>query len=175
MRLQPILLLLFVVLAVAAGYPQRDSGKAPDTPAPASDISGMYTFLEEGEFVQITIEEQDKVTGFISRYGELPTDKGAFLDQFIKKGTLAGNALSFVTEALHGVGYEFKGTVTRGPRQSPRRRKLLHPQRDSYPNTDRCTAAHQHPFPRGGVQEFSPGRAAPHLETRLKTRRAITS
>lgn len=119
MRLQPILLLLFVVLAVAAGYPQRDSGKAPDTPAPASDISGMYTFLEEGEFVQITIEEQDKVTGFISRYGELPTDKGAFLDQFIKKGTLAGNALSFVTEALHGVGYEFKGTVTRGPGKAP--------------------------------------------------------
>jgi len=111
--------LLFLLLIAAPGHAQRDVGKGPDKPAPASDISGMYTFLEEGEFVQITIEEPAKVTGFISRYGELPGDKGAFLDQFIKKGTVAGNTLSFVTETLHGVAYQFKGTVTRGPGKAP--------------------------------------------------------
>jgi hypothetical protein len=32
----------------------------------AEDISGMYSFLSEGEFVQITLEPDD-VSGYISR------------------------------------------------------------------------------------------------------------
>jgi hypothetical protein len=81
---------------------------------PAADYSGMYTFLQEGEFVQVTVEDEGRVTGFVSRYGDLESDKGAFLDQFFKHGKLEGKKLSFTTETVHGVWFEFKGTVERG-------------------------------------------------------------
>jgi hypothetical protein len=76
--------------------------------------SGMYTFLKEGEFVQVTVEDTGHVTGFVSRFGDGESDKGAFLDQFFKSGKLEENRLSFTTEIVHGVGFEFKGTVERG-------------------------------------------------------------
>jgi hypothetical protein len=81
---------------------------------PAQDYSGMYTFLQDGEFVQITVEDEGRVTGFVSRYGDLESDRGAFLDQFFKQGKLDARKLSFTTETVHGVWYEFKGTVERG-------------------------------------------------------------
>lgn len=74
----------------------------------------MYSFLRDGEFVQITVGDKGKLEGFISRYGELDSDRGAFLDQFIKQGVLNGQDLSFATETVHGVWFEFKGTVRRG-------------------------------------------------------------
>jgi hypothetical protein len=74
----------------------------------------MYSFLRDGEFVQITLQDKGKLDGFISRYGELDSDRGAFLDQFIKRGTLEGHNLAFTTETVHGVWFEFKGTVGRG-------------------------------------------------------------
>ncbi len=74
----------------------------------------MYSFLQDGEFVQITVEDEGRVTGFISRYGDSESDRGAFLDQFFKQGKLDGNRLSFTTETVHGVWYEFKGTIERG-------------------------------------------------------------
>jgi hypothetical protein len=81
---------------------------------PAEDYSGMYTFLQDGEFVQVTVEEEGRVTGFVSRYGDLESDRGAFLDQFFKQGKLQGNKLSFTTETVHGVSYDFKGAIERG-------------------------------------------------------------
>src|SRR3989440_12773548 len=83
-------------------------------PKPAEDYSGMYSFLQDGEFVQVTVEDQGRVTGFVSRYGDLESDRGAFLDQFFKQGKLDSNKLTFTTETVHGVWYEFKGTVERG-------------------------------------------------------------
>jgi hypothetical protein len=74
----------------------------------------MYSFLQEGEFVQITLEEKGKVTGFVSRFGDLPSDKGAFLDQFIRQGKLEGQKLTFTTELVHGVWFDFSGTIARG-------------------------------------------------------------
>ena len=79
----------------------------------------MYMFLKEGEFVQVTVEEGGHVTGFISRYGDGESDKGAFLDQFFKSGKLDGNKLSFTTEIVHGVAFDFKGTVERGEGKNP--------------------------------------------------------
>lgn len=87
---------------------------APQNATPADDYSGMYTFLKEGEFVQITVEDAGRVTGFVSRYGDSEGDRGAFLDQFFKEGKRDGNKLSFTTETVHGVWFEFKGTVERG-------------------------------------------------------------
>lgn len=77
-------------------------------------FSGMYTFLKEGEFVQLTVEDEGHVTGFISRYGDGESDKGAFLDQFFKSGKLDGNKLSFTTDMVHGVWFDFTGTIERG-------------------------------------------------------------
>ena len=90
---------------------------AEKTPGPS--YSGMYTFLKEGEFVQVSVEAAGKVTGFVSRYGEGESDKGAFLDQFFRTGKLEGNKLVFTTETVHGVWFEFKGTVERGEGKNP--------------------------------------------------------
>jgi hypothetical protein len=84
----------------------------PDAKA-GHDYSGMYSFLKEGEFVQLTVEDAGHVTGFISRFGNGESDKGAFLDQFFKSGKLEGNKLSFTTEVVHGIAFDFKGTIER--------------------------------------------------------------
>ncbi len=81
--------------------------------------SGMYTFLKEGEFVQVTVEDTGHITGFVSRFGDGESDKGAFLDQFFKSGKLDGNQLSFTTEIVHGVSFDFNGTVERGEGKNP--------------------------------------------------------
>jgi hypothetical protein len=83
------------------------------------EYSGMYTFLKDGEFVQITVEDEGRVTGFVSRYGEGESDKGAFLDQFFRSGKLDGNKLNFTTETVHAVWFEFKGTAERGEGKKP--------------------------------------------------------
>src|SRR5438477_11138813 len=84
-------------------------------PKPSEDYSGMYSFLQDGEFVQITVEDQGKVTGFVSRYGDIESDKGfEFLDHFFKQGKLDGTKITFTTETVHGVWFEFKGSIDRG-------------------------------------------------------------
>jgi hypothetical protein len=81
---------------------------------PAEDISGMYSFLKEGEFVQINLEKSG-VSGYISRMGETESDRGVFLDQFFDKAQIQGHDVSFTTKALHSMWYEFKGKFERGP------------------------------------------------------------
>jgi hypothetical protein len=108
----------------------------------ADDISGMYTFLHEGEFVQITVESADsaapadksptaasssaakpngakKVSGFVSRLGDTADDRDQPLDHFFSDGKLDGNKLWFKTKSVHGVSFEFKGTVQRDPKKHP--------------------------------------------------------
>jgi len=107
--------------------PSGDAGAKAGQQAPAQDkdakggtaYSGMYTFLREGEFVQVTVEDEGHVTGFISRFGDGESDKGAFLDQFFKSGKLDGNRLNFTTEIVHGVAFDFKGTIERGEGKNP--------------------------------------------------------
>jgi len=113
-------------LTVAAQDAKSQTPKSRSQPAaptkdaqPGADYSGMYMFLKEGEFVQLTVEDKGNVTGFVSRYGEGESDKGAFLDQFFKSGKLEGNKLSFTTQILHGVWFDFKGTVERGEGKNP--------------------------------------------------------
>ena len=52
--------------------------------------------------------------GHKSGSGDSESDRGAFLDQFFKQGKLDGNKLSFTTETVHGIWYDFKGTIERG-------------------------------------------------------------
>jgi hypothetical protein len=77
------------------------------------DASGMYSFLKEGEFVQLTFES-GKLTGFVSRIGDSDSDRGTVLDHFIEKGSLNGNEITFSTSTIHGIHYEFKGRFERG-------------------------------------------------------------
>jgi len=101
----------FVLLAPFPATAQQPKKTAP---APGSEYSGMYGFLRDGEFVQVTVEDQGHVSGFVSRYGDLESDRGAFLDQFFKQGKLEGNNLTFTTETVHGTWFEFRGSVERG-------------------------------------------------------------
>lgn len=55
------MLLLACTLSLAQSATPNPSAK------PVEDYSGMYSFLQDGEFVQLTIEDAGRVTGFISR------------------------------------------------------------------------------------------------------------
>jgi hypothetical protein len=107
--------------AAAASPSQADSsaGQGSAQQGSAQEWSGMYSFLKEGEFVQLTVEEQGEVTGFISRYSDGNGDKGVFVDQFFKSAKLEGNKLSFTTEAAKGEWFAFKGTIERGAGKNP--------------------------------------------------------
>lgn len=107
-----------MLLALCSLLAEQNPAQNPTPAKPAEDYSGMYSFLQDGEFVQITLEDQGRVTGFVSRYGDSESDRGAFLDQFFKQGKLDGTKLSFTTETVHGVWYEFTGMIERGPGKS---------------------------------------------------------
>jgi hypothetical protein len=118
----------FAAFTFCSSNAQDSKAAAPKVPEPpqtkqeakaGKEYSGMYSFLKDGEFVQITVEDEGRVTGFVSRYGEGQSDKGAFLDQFFRSGKMDGNRLSFTTETVHAVWFEFKGTVERGDGKNP--------------------------------------------------------
>ena len=110
MRFLLVLFLLLVPLLWAT----------PQSAVPATeDYSGMYAFLREGEFIQVTIEDAGKVSGFISRFGDSDTDKNEFLDQFFESGKLDSNHLSFTTKNVHGTWFTFDGTLGRGAGKKP--------------------------------------------------------
>jgi hypothetical protein len=98
--------------------PNKERQNPAPGPVAGADYSGMYGFMREGEFVQVTVEDQGHVTGFVSRYGDSEGDRGAFLEQFFKSGKLDGNGLTFTTETVQGVSFEFRGTVERGDGKS---------------------------------------------------------
>src|SRR5437899_10498632 len=103
------------VVSLSAILLTSQTAPAPQTPPKlADDYSGMYSFLQDGEFVQVTVEDQGRVTGFVSRYGDLGSGGGAFLDHFFKQGTLDSNKLTSTPETVPGVGHDFNGTVERG-------------------------------------------------------------
>jgi hypothetical protein len=116
------MLMLASSFAQDSKHGASNAGKPPSAVREARagrEYSGMYSFLEDGEFVQVTMEDEGRVTGYVSRYGKGESDKGAFLDQFFRTGKLDGSKLSFTTETVHGVWYDFKGAVERGEGKNP--------------------------------------------------------
>jgi hypothetical protein len=97
----------FVAVFVACSLCAASAWQAAPPQAPA-DYSGMYSFLREAEYLQLTVEDKGKVSG-----------KGAFLTQFFKQGKLDGQQLTFTTDTVHGVWFEFHGRVERGPGKNP--------------------------------------------------------
>lgn len=118
-----LLILLSLPVRVSAQVSGSEKKPPEQTSAPQAETrteppySGMYSFLKDGEFVQVTVEDEGRVTGFISRFGDGESDKGAFLDQFFKTAKLDGNKLTFTTEIVHGISFDFRGTVERGDGQ----------------------------------------------------------
>ena len=101
----------FAVRGQSKPSEQDSQGAAANTPA--DDISGMYSFLKEGEFIQINLEGS-RVTGYISRMGDSENDRGVFLDQFFESATIKEHEVSFTTKPLHGIWFEFTGKYERG-------------------------------------------------------------
>ena len=121
MRIPKLVFLVFLFVSLAAVSQQPSTapstGSQPAATTP-DDISGMYSFQKEGEFVQITVEDSG-VSGFISRYGDSEADKDTFLDQFFEKAALKDNHLTFTTRKTHGVWFDFDGTVEKASGKTP--------------------------------------------------------
>jgi hypothetical protein len=105
-----------ILLSVSLG---QDAPKVSDAEPSTPDYSGMYSFLQDGEFVQLTVEDQGRVSGFVSRYGEPQGDHREFVDHFFKEGRLDGKKLTFTTEISQNISYGFRGVVERGEGRKP--------------------------------------------------------
>jgi hypothetical protein len=117
--LSTVAVISLVTFAVAIQQPPSSAapngGKTKDS---ADDPSGTYSFLRDGEFLQLTLDD-GKLSGYISRFGDTESDKGTFIDQFFDKGSLDGDHLSFTTKTVHGTWYGFTGVITRTPGKQP--------------------------------------------------------
>jgi len=121
------LALLFAIDIHAAAHanlggrqgPSAQSQKAPTRNPVNDDYVGMYTFVHDSEFVQITKGDEGTISGFVARYGELESDKGVRLDHFFKSAHIDGDRLTFTTERVHGISYTFDGTFSRGAGKKP--------------------------------------------------------
>ena len=110
---------VIVLWLAATGIAQKSGQSQTAVPASgagsqaAEDISGVYSFLKDGEFLQINLEASG-VTGYISSHGDLESDRGVFLDHFFSSASVHGHDVSFATKPVHGVWFEFKGRFDRG-------------------------------------------------------------
>jgi len=111
-------LCLALVAVFASGLIAQTPSSRGGAVDPEKDPSGMYSFLKEGEYVQLTMEDGE-LSGFISRFGDSDSDKGQFIDQFFSKGSLNGDHLNFATKTIHGVWYEFDGSIDKQPGKQP--------------------------------------------------------
>jgi hypothetical protein len=113
-----------LAFSFSAALAQKSSAPVPQN-QPAAEksntraYSGMYTFLKEGEFLQLSIEDEDRVSGFVSRYEDEENEKGTFVDQFFKSAKLDGNRLTFTTQTVNGMWFDFSGAVERGQGKNP--------------------------------------------------------
>jgi hypothetical protein len=110
---------LALCFVLAANWTLAIAQSQPPAVAGLENISGMYTFLREGEFVQVTVEDAGHVTGFVSRYGDSDSDRGVFLNQFFKTGKLEGSTLTFTTETVHLVWFELQAVVEHNAQKRP--------------------------------------------------------
>jgi len=99
------------MLAGAQAKPETRNSDAQNSTTGA-EYSGMYGFLNDGEFVQLTVEDQGHVIGFISRYAD-SSHEGGFLEHFLESGQLEGNRLVFTSKIVKGKSFQFQGTVER--------------------------------------------------------------
>jgi len=110
MTLRRVGLLAVLLLLAAAVCAQTKA--SPNTTAP--DYSGRYSFLQDGEDLQLDFTE-GRVDGYITRFGDSESDRDTLLNHYLAKASLAGDKLTFTSKPVHAVWYEFTGTIGRGP------------------------------------------------------------
>lgn len=77
------------------------------------DASGEYSLGKSGEAVEIDLEP-NRLSGYISRFGDRMSDQGTPLTFFFATSALSGHQISFTTRKVHGVWFSFVGTIVRG-------------------------------------------------------------
>ncbi len=80
------------------------------------EASGEYS-LGSGEMVDVELEPE-RLSGYITRFGDRESDQGTPLTFFFATSRLAGQRLAFTTRQIHGVWFSFEGTIVRGPARS---------------------------------------------------------
>jgi hypothetical protein len=114
--MKPIFAIAALFLLVAAAAMAQPEVVAQ--PQIGDEITGMYSFVREGEFVQIEVDD-GKVTGVVSRFKDEDPEKAGFVDQFFDQAKLEGARLTFRTKPAGGVWFEFSGVVERGAVKTP--------------------------------------------------------
>lgn len=82
-----------------------------------ADVSGQYLLGENGESIEIDLEP-DRLSGYVSRFGDQASDEGEPLTFFFASTALNGRRLSFLTRQIHGEWLSFSGTIVRGEARS---------------------------------------------------------
>jgi hypothetical protein len=100
---------LLAVLSAGATEHKAKSQSPPVFP----DVSGTYSFLREGELVELNLQDGE-IIGDVQRLGSTDADRGILLTHFFDKSSLAKNRLEFTTKTVHGVYYHFAGSIARG-------------------------------------------------------------
>ena len=101
------------LISVLCLLPAVASAQTAGRGTPGSDISGLYSFLHEGESLQLNLDH-GKLSGWVSSFGFLDSDKDILLDRFFEKASLQGTRVYFLSRRIHGCWVEFSGRVDRG-------------------------------------------------------------
>lgn len=99
--LRPATLVLLLAAAVAA--PAAN---------PQDDYTGQYNFLRDGEYIQLIVQHGE-LSGWVTTFGFLDSDRDEKIDRFFKQATLHGTELYFITKPIHGSWLEFSGHIER--------------------------------------------------------------
>lgn len=83
-------------------------------PVLPEDASGEYGFGQPGEVIQIILEPQGRLTGYISKFGDHDSDRGTPLTLIFRHTSVSGEQIQFETGTIHGVWFAFRGSILRG-------------------------------------------------------------
>jgi len=101
------------LISVLCLLPAVASAQTAGRGTPGADISGLYSFLHEGESLQLNLDH-GKLSGWVSSFGFLDSDKDILLDRFFEKASLQGTRVYFLSRRIHGCWVEFSGRIDRG-------------------------------------------------------------
>lgn len=87
-------------------------------PILSEDASGEYNLGQPGEVIQIILEQQGHLTGYISILGDHDSDRGTPLTFMFHHTSVSGEQVQFATGTVHGVWYGFHGSILRGAARS---------------------------------------------------------
>jgi hypothetical protein len=85
------------------------------------EASGSYALSPNpAEVIEIILNGQDdevRLQGYLTRLGDGESDHGAPLTYFFVRTTVSPTQLTFITRQVHGIWWNFAGTIDRGSAQ----------------------------------------------------------